>query len=62
VIRKYYAGLFEYGKTRKLALIRTDEGMVNVDTLRNFSYEYYLKDHLGNIRASLGSSGSIDQL
>ena len=54
---RYYAGAFEYGNTKALELIHTDEGVVNYSGSA-FSYEYYLKDHLGNTRATFKPDGS----
>jgi RHS repeat-associated protein len=48
---RYYTGAFEYGNTRVLELIHTDEGIVNYSG-SSYTYEYFLKDHLGNTRAA----------
>jgi RHS repeat-associated protein len=53
-IGRYYAGVFEYGNTKALSLIHTDEGMVNVSGT-TYTYEYHLKDHLGNIRVAFAA-------
>jgi hypothetical protein len=47
----YYAGMFEYDKNKALTLIHTDEGVVNYAG-GAFTYEFFLKDHLGNTRAT----------
>jgi RHS repeat-associated protein len=57
---RYYSGIFEYGNTKALELIHTDEGMVNVSGT-TYTYEYHLKDHLGNVRAVLSSNGTMSQ-
>jgi RHS repeat-associated protein len=49
ITKQYYTGAFEYGNTLSLEMIYADEGLVNVSDT-GYSYEYYLKDHLGNIR------------
>jgi RHS repeat-associated protein len=52
----YYSGICEYIDTN-LVLIQFDEGVINVaDGIYN--YEYFLKDHLGNIRASFEPEGN----
>lgn len=50
-LNRYYAGSFEYGNTKTLELIHTDEGVAN-STGNTYSYEYFLKDHLGNTRVA----------
>jgi|WetSurMetagenome_2_1015567.scaffolds.fasta_scaffold11113_2 RHS repeat-associated protein len=50
-IDRYYAGAFEYGNAKVLVFIHTDEVMVNVSGA-TFTYEYHLKDHLGNVRTT----------
>jgi RHS repeat-associated protein len=57
---RYYAGIYEYGNTKALELIHTDEGMVNVSGT-TYTYEYHLKDHLGNVRAVFNSNGTMSQ-
>jgi RHS repeat-associated protein len=54
ITNHYYIGAFEYGNTKALALIYTDEGMVNVSGT-TYTYEYHLKDHLGNIRVAFAA-------
>jgi RHS repeat-associated protein len=62
---RYYAGIFEYNSNKTLSLLQTDEGLVEVtlDASNNpvFNYQYYLKDHLGNIRAMFNTSGTLIQ-
>jgi len=58
---RYYSGAFEYDNNKALALIHTDEGVVNV-TGTSYEYEYHLKDHLGNVRAAFTASGVLKQL
>jgi len=54
---RYYAGAFEYSNVKALDLIHTDEGVVNYDD-DEFTYEYFLKDHLGNTRATFSPNGT----
>ena len=56
----YYAGNFVYNGSKQLDYIITEEGMVK-KTGSQYSYEYYLKDHLGNIRTVFrpGTGGTI---
>lgn len=61
---RYYAGLFEYGNTKALELIHMDEGVVNYSGT-SYTYEYFLKDHLGNTRVTFkpeGGSVAITQV
>ncbi len=53
---RYYTGTYEYDNNMLPVLIHFDEGVVNV-TGSTYDYEYFLKDHLGNIRASFKPSG-----
>ncbi|TDB58550.1 DUF6443 domain-containing protein [Arundinibacter roseus] len=55
-----YEGNFEYGGNGLLTRIATDEGqLVKVDGA--WKWQYYLKDHLGNVRVVLDESGSVVQ-
>jgi RHS repeat-associated protein len=54
---RYYSGAFEYDNTKALVLIHTDEGMVNVAGA-TYTYEYHIKDHLGNIRVAFEAGGT----
>lgn len=57
-----YAGAYEYNQGNYLTRIATDEGQVNVTNNGNdFALEYYLKDHLGNIRQVMNESGTMVQ-
>ena len=50
---------FEYNKNRNLEFIYTSEGRVRVQS--SFTYDYYLKDHLGNTRVAFSeNNGSIE--
>jgi RHS repeat-associated protein len=56
-----YAGETEFYNS-KLKFIHTEEGIVEYDPTKSaFTYEYYLKDHLGNTRATVftDSSGNL---
>lgn len=53
---RYYTGTYEYDKDSLPVLIHFDEGVINVSG-STYDYEYFLKDHLGNIRASFKPSG-----
>jgi RHS repeat-associated protein len=54
---RYYAGAFEYDNLRRLDLIHNEEGFVEKDGT-TYTYEYFLKDHLGNTRAVVFYNGS----
>lgn len=49
---QYYAGNMIYDKNKKLLFILTDEGRA-VKYGSSFTYEYNVKDHLGNVRMVL---------
>jgi RHS repeat-associated protein len=54
---RYYPGIFEYGNDKVLKVIHTEEGLAN-KTASSYDYEYFLKDHLGNVRRTfMGRSG-----
>jgi RHS repeat-associated protein len=55
----YYHGSFVY-KGSSLSYILHDEGMV--DCVSGYNYQYYLKDHLGNIRAVFKNNSGTAQL
>jgi RHS repeat-associated protein len=48
----YYLNGFEYDNTMSLIQFTFSEGVVSYDGT-NYTYQYYLKDHLGNTRAVL---------
>ncbi|MDP4210493.1 MAG: RHS repeat-associated core domain-containing protein, partial [Bacteroidota bacterium] len=54
---QYYAGGFVYNNDKSLNYIAFDEGRVKKIS-SSFSYEYHLKDHLGNTRVAFELSGS----
>ncbi len=57
-----YAGAFEYNNANLLTRIATEEGQINVTNGGNdFTFEYYLKDHLGNTRMVLNEGGTMVQ-
>lgn len=60
---RHYTGNFEYDNSKNLSLIRMEEGMV---TMANgaYSYEYHLRDHLGNTRIVFkpGAGGTVTLL
>ncbi|PWG77981.1 hypothetical protein DDR33_24635 [Pararcticibacter amylolyticus] len=56
-----YIGGIEYGNDGQIEFIQTEEGRA-VKSGENYSYEYMLKDHLGNTRAVVKQDGSIIQL
>jgi len=51
-----YFSNFEYDKDWQLDYIYTDEGRIRVKS--SFTYDYYLKDHLGNTRVVFSDNGS----
>lgn len=56
-----YIGGIEYDNSGNIEFIQTDEGRA-VNTGSGYSYEYMLKDHLGNTRAVIKQDGSILQV
>ncbi|WP_345027101.1 RHS repeat-associated core domain-containing protein, partial [Ravibacter arvi] len=57
-----YAGLFEYDESNYLTRITTEEGQIAVTGNGNtYTPNYYLKDHLGNVRAVINKEGTILQ-
>ncbi|MEZ5199153.1 MAG: RHS repeat-associated core domain-containing protein [Bacteroidales bacterium] len=53
---QHYAGNIVY-KENELELIQTSEGRVKKEGT-NFNYEYFMKDHLGNVRVVFGADAS----
>ncbi|MFC2103750.1 DUF6443 domain-containing protein [Bacteroidota bacterium] len=55
--KTYYYGSFIYkqdaGKIEELKYILTPEGRITIGTESKVNYEYFLKDHLGNVRATI---------
>jgi RHS repeat-associated protein len=60
---RHYAGNFEYDNSKNLSLIRMEEGMVT-KVAGLYTYEYHLKDHLGNTRIVFkpGAGGTVTLL
>ncbi|WP_374163610.1 RHS repeat domain-containing protein [Arcticibacter sp. MXS-1] len=56
-----YIGGIEYGDGGQLDFVQTEEGRA-IKSGDKFSYEYMLKDHLGNTRAVVKENGEILQL
>jgi len=54
---QYYAGNMVYNNDKLLDYLLFDEGLVN-KTSSVYSYEYHLKDHLGNTRVTFQPNGS----
>ena len=55
---RYYIGNMEYNQTQTLEFIHTDEGRIRYNGV-DYAYDYYLKDHLGNIRVSFTESSTV---
>ena len=54
----YYMGAFEY-KNDRLNQVFTEEGRIRYDDANDaYNYDYYLKDHLGNIRLVFTGDGN----
>jgi len=58
---QYYAGSFIYNNDKTLNYLLFSEGRV-VNSSGAFSYEYQLKDHLGDTRVAFSSSHSVLQV
>lgn len=56
-----YAGAFEYQGEGNLKRIAVEEGQI-VRQGDNFTVQYYLKDHLGNVRVVLNETGQAQQV
>lgn len=60
-----YAGLFEYNSSNYLTRIGTEEGQISIAnngaSAPDYSFEYYLKDHLGNVRQVINEAGTLLQ-
>ncbi len=59
--KRYYAGGLEYDNNKNLVLIHHPEGVVEKSG-STFSYEYFIKDHLGNTRIAFRPNGSAKTL
>jgi len=64
-VRNYYAGTCVYKGDRTLDYALHPEGVVRVTTstsgVKSLSYEYFLKDHLGNTRVVFDGNDSVLQ-
>ena len=64
-VRNYYAGTCVYRGDRTLDYALHPEGVVRVTTstsgVKGLSYEYFLKDHLGNTRVVFNGNDSVLQ-
>ncbi len=60
-----YAGIFEYNSSNYLTRIGTEEGQITITnngaSTTDYSFEYYLKDHLGNTRQVVNETGTLLQ-
>jgi RHS repeat-associated protein len=63
-VENYYLGSYIYKGDKSLDYILTDEGVVKYSSSA-YTYEYYLKDHLGNTRVmfkkSMGTAPELTQ-
>ena len=55
---KTYISMSKYTHSYELAYILTPEGRITFDADENPHYEYFLKDHLGSVRASFADYNS----
>lgn len=61
--QRYYCSTFEYDSTG-LSLIHHEEGIVEISgstSAKTYNYEYFLRDHLGNTRIVINSTGGVLQ-
>lgn len=60
-----YAGIFEYNSSNYITRIATEEGQIaitnNGNSINDYSFQYYLKDHLGNTRQVINEAGTLLQ-
>ncbi|MCF0070785.1 RHS repeat-associated core domain-containing protein [Dyadobacter sp. CY261] len=59
-VNTYYAGTFEYRAENSLLRIGVEEGQIVKDGT-NFLPQYYLRDHLGNVRSVMDETGNVIQ-
>jgi RHS repeat-associated protein len=57
---RYYHGSMVYDKDKKLELVLHDEGTIKVTTSGD-TYQYFLKDHLGNTRTMFSKAVGANQ-
>ncbi len=57
---RYYLGSFEYDNNKAFSLLKMEEGIITKPS-GSYVYEYYLTDHLGNVRVTFspGTSGPV---
>jgi len=60
IVENYYAGTCVYKGNKTLDYALHPEGVVRA-TAQGLSYEYFLKDHLGNTRVVFNSNGTVLQ-
>ncbi|WP_221391962.1 hypothetical protein [Dyadobacter sp. NIV53] len=60
-----YSGIFDYNSSNYLTRIGTEEGQIaitnNGANASDYSFQYYLKDHLGNTRQVINEAGTLLQ-
>ncbi|SDM43734.1 RHS repeat-associated core domain-containing protein [Siphonobacter aquaeclarae] len=60
-----YAGFFEYNSSNYLTRIGIEEGQITITNngagINDYSVDYYLKDHLGNVRQVINEAGMLLQ-
>lgn len=59
-VDRYYTGEVVYTASRAVDYILTPEGMARLSG-GTFAYQYNLTDHLGNVRAVVNQSGTVEQ-
>jgi RHS repeat-associated protein len=59
-VNTYYAGTFEYRAENSLLRIGVEEGQI-VKEGTSFLPQYYLRDHLGNVRSVMDETGNVIQ-
>ena len=56
-----YAGAFEYTNNGTLLCIGLEEGQLIRNSSGNYELNYYMRDHLGNVRQVLKEDGTVLQ-
>jgi RHS repeat-associated protein len=59
-VNTYYAGMFEYRAENSLLRIGLEEGQL-VKEGTSYLAQYYLRDHLGNVRSVMDENGNVIQ-
>jgi len=65
IVQNYYAGSFVYKTNKTLDYLLHAEGIIRATDVtggQTLSYEYFIKDHLGNTRVVFDNAGAVKQV